>query len=254
MAVSTATYNNKTGILNIVTETPHNFRGIVNQTKLSGLHFTCGGNYDVGSATYNETTGDLELGIGSHVLTVGEKVKINNNSLVFTCTGGGGTHSYPRAGTDPIAGISTPITGTGATTITINVGIGTTAIHTFSSASAGAVRYGDNYLGISTTVFPNHDNAFSIIGIVSETSFNVNVGTSTVRHTYVGLGSAWAWHGQLTFGSGYSNNISIGVTVLDTEYEHKFINALTNAINPSVGPDLTPIDAIYTPDTGNCEY
>ena len=251
VAVSTATYNNKTGILNVVTETPHNFRGIVNQTKLSGLHFTCAGNYDVGSATYNETTGDLELGIGPHVLTVGEKVKINNNSLVFTCTGGGGTHSYPRAGTDPIAGISTPITGTGATTITINVGIGTTAIHTFSSASAGAVRYGDNYLGISTTVFPDHDNAFNITGIVSTTSFNVNVGTSTIRHTYVGLGSAWGWHGQLTFGSGYSNNISIGVTVLDTEYEHKFITALSNAINPSVGPDLTPIDAIYTPSTGN---
>ena len=41
------------------------------------------------------------------------------------------------------------------------------------------------------------------------------MGTSTITHTYVGQGSAYPYYPDLTFGSGYNNIVSIGVTVYD---------------------------------------
>jgi len=76
-------------------------------------------------ATYNPATGDLVLEIGTHTLSVGEGVVIDDNSLSFTCAmdGNQSTKTYPRPGIDPFAGRSMPITAETATSITVNAGV-----------------------------------------------------------------------------------------------------------------------------------
>ena len=86
MGITTASYNNRTGYLEITTDVPHNFRPSNEVVTLVGLEFTCSGTYNVSDATYNAATGDLTLTIGDHELQVGEKVGIGTSSLVFQCS------------------------------------------------------------------------------------------------------------------------------------------------------------------------
>ena len=76
----------------------------------------------------------------------------------------------------------------------------------FSCASAHA--------GVTTTIFPDGTlgNVFPVVGIVSDKTFNVNIGVSTIVHNYVGQGTAYPYYSKLTFGSGYNTVVSIGVS------------------------------------------
>lgn len=67
------------------------------------------------------------------------------------------------------------------------------------------------YSGVTTTVFPDHDCSLDIVNILSSTKLNINVGTSTITHHYVGFGSVYP-HYTLNVGSGYRGQVSIGVT------------------------------------------
>ena len=93
-------------------------------------------NVDVTTATYDPATGNLVMTIGSHSYNNTNKVKIANGKIKFKCDKDGyaTTHAYPRT-TDPVAGVITNIIGTGANTITANVG----KVNTFSA-----------FVGIST--------------------------------------------------------------------------------------------------------
>ncbi len=93
----------------------------------------------VTAATYTPANGDLTLTIGTHSNSVGDRVKIPQDALTFTCAkdNNATTHTYPRA-TDPIASYDPTITAVSATTITVNVGPAndnTVGAHTFVSAS-----------------------------------------------------------------------------------------------------------------------
>ena len=76
------------------------------------------------AAVYSPSAGTLVLTIGSHTLSVGEGVVIDDNSLSFTCDmdNNQSTKTYPRPGIDPYAGRSIPIAAVSADTITLNVG------------------------------------------------------------------------------------------------------------------------------------
>jgi len=77
-------------------------------------------------ATYNEQTGELTLAFGSaHGLSTNDTITLDNNSLSFTCTMDGNTASktYPRAGSDPIAGVTTAVTVLTTTSLKINVNV-----------------------------------------------------------------------------------------------------------------------------------
>jgi len=251
MGITTASYNNRTGYLEITTDVPHNFRPSNEVVTLVGLEFTCSGTYNVSDATYNAATGDLTLTIGDHELQVGEKVGIGTSSLVFQCSQDnyGSEHSYPRHGVDPIAGIGTPITDITSTNITIKVGVGTDSLHKY--VSGGVVNYGSQYVGVTTTIFPNavNDRPFSIVETLTDKTFVANVGTSTVRHNYVGSGTAYPYYSDLNWGSGYYGNVAIGVT--DDAYEHKFVSAGVGSITANAGGPFTAIDAQYESHTGN---
>ena len=52
-------------------------------------------------------------------------------------------------------------------------------------------------------------------------------------------------------GSGYNGLVSIGVTVLDIEYDHKFVSAGVNSITDNTGGTHTATDATYNSRTGD---
>jgi len=117
--------------------------------------------YTPTGATYNPTTGVMELTIGSHSLVAGKYVDIATNSLSFTCAldSNATTKTYPRPSGSAAPGgydyaYNTPveITGVTATSITINVGVSSnTSAHTFVSATSGCISNSNAHTFTSAT-------------------------------------------------------------------------------------------------------
>ena len=109
---------------------------------------------------------------------------------------------------------------------------------------------------------PN-DRDFSVTGILSSTTFTTDIGVDAQAHAYVGNGTAFEYLGDLTFGSGYRNPVSVAVTDLSgngasanitaevVSNTHVFVSATTNAVTVTGGSPLTPTGATYDPATGN---
>ena len=109
------------------------------------------------------------------------------------------------------------------------------------------------YTGVTTTIFPDHNRSFDIIDIISATELNVNVGPSSISHTYVQGGQIYE-HFSLNFGSGYREPVSIAVT--DLAYEHRFERAESNAITKTTSGTVAvnpPTAAKYTSHTGDLQ-
>ena len=72
--------------------------------------------------------------------------------------------------------------------------------------------------------------------------------------TAVGAGGSFVSVGLGTtdnLGSGYNGLVSIGVTVVDIEYDHKFVSAGVNSITDNTGGTHTATDATYNSRTGD---
>ena len=80
----------------------------------------------VAPTTYDNTTGLMEMEIGSHSLTTSDTVTISANSMTFTCANDNHAtqHTYPRT-SDPAYNTAVAITAVTGTTITVNVGTNT---------------------------------------------------------------------------------------------------------------------------------
>jgi len=98
----------------------------------AGITADSGGPFTAGSGTsYDSTTGDLVLAIGTHSLNTSNTIGINGNSLTFTCSQDNYAtqHTYPRP-KDPVYNrTDIAITATTGTTITVNVGKGNASKH-----------------------------------------------------------------------------------------------------------------------------
>ena len=109
--------------------------------------------FDPTNATYEPSTGVMEITIGSHDIEIGDKVRLKPNSFTFYCATGGPSQpkTYPRAVAgdgDPDPSYNVPVTvdDKSSTTITLNVGVSQdTSQHFFVSADAGAVVKADWY-------------------------------------------------------------------------------------------------------------
>ena len=87
--------------------------------------------------------------------------------------------------------------------------------------------------------------------MVSETTFEVQAGPSTIAHTYVGGGNAFEFFEDNTFGSGYrGGTVSIGVT--DQAYVHRFASAGIGSIRKTTfnGTQYTATNADYESHSG----
>ena len=87
-------------------------------------------------ATYDAATGELVLDIADHGLSVGDRVKIADNSLSFKCSmdGYSSVKTYPR-NTDPASTQYLGITASTADSITVNVGQSPTVNHQVSNGT-----------------------------------------------------------------------------------------------------------------------
>ena len=260
LGIQTAVYDNLSGIITVTTNDVHGFAlDRPTSVKLKGLEFVCPKTVvgTVTNATYNPATGVLVLTIPNHGLVVGDAVILKTGGICFMCDKDSYTtvHCYPRV-TDPAA--NKYLTVTNRTTNTFRVNVGASApsdqyAHVFNSADADAVKTigGGGYVGVTTTIFQDHERPLFVVGIVSERSFEVRAGASTIPHTYQGGGHAYEFYEDLTFGSGYrGGTVAIGVT--DIAYEHKFVSSGIGSIRKGVynGDAFTATDAIYESHSG----
>ena len=258
--ISTAAYDNITGIITVTTDKVHGFSlGRPNTVQLKGLEFVCPKTV-VGqptNATYDGVTGISTITIANHGLVNGDAVILETGSICFTCTkdSNNSTHCYPRA-TDPAANQYLTVSNVTTNTFRVNVGAsnpGDVYAHTFVSATATAVKTigGGGYVGVTTTIFQDHDRPLFLVGIVSERTFEVQAGASTIPHTYQGGGHAFEYFADNTFGSGYrGGTVSIGVT--DQAYVHRFVSAGIGSIRKTTfnGTQYTATNADYESHSG----
>ncbi len=263
LGIQTAIYDNVTGIITVTTNQVHGF-GLErpNTVKLKGLEFRCPKTV-VGTptnATYNPATGVLVLTIPNHGLANGDAVVLDTGSICFTCDkdSNNTTHCYPRA-TDPAAGQYLTISNRTTNTFRVNVGASAPSdqyVHTFVSAAANSVKTigGGGYVGVTTTIFQDHERPLFVVGIVSDRTFEVQAGASTIPHTYQGGGHAFEFFEDLTFGSGYRGG-SVAIAVTDQAYEHRFVSSGIGSIRKgnfaaSSVNSFTATNAVYTSHTG----
>ena len=94
------------------------------------------------NATYDHITGVMNLTIGAHTYSVGDRVVIAENGITFSCPDEFGAPvniSHPRS-TDPLYNTPIVITAVDATSITMNAGAaGVDKVHTFVSATTDCV-------------------------------------------------------------------------------------------------------------------
>jgi len=157
LPVSDFNYNTVTGIATITTATSQT----INANTVS-------------AATYTPATGVMVLTIGAHSYELNDYIMIAPESLTFTCDldSHATQHSYPRAtgssapgGKDYAYNTPVKITATGATTITVNVGISSdTSTHTFVSATAGGISESDSNSAA--------DRVKYLIGIINDVTEN----------------------------------------------------------------------------------
>ena len=262
--IETAHYDHVTGIMTVTTNKVHGFALESPETvKLEDFNFTCP-TYTIGqptaNTTYDPATGDMVVEIAGHGLSNGDSIKLKEESITFSCgyngaTGTAAQKSYPRK-TDPAYDRYMYISDVTTDTFKVNVLFGVTPTntdaHTFVSATADSVQ-SLNYVGVTTSVFQDHERPLQLVGVTSERSFQVNVGINSIPHTYLMGGDVYAFYDELTPGSGYREPVSIGVT--DINYLHKFISANANAITAYtgsfMGQNLTPTSADYNSVDGS---
>ena len=150
-------------------------------------------------------------------------------------------------------GIQTAIYDNASGIITVT----TNKVHGFALERPNTVKLKNlefscvGYSGVTTTIFQDHERGLFVVGIVSDRTFEVQAGPSTIAHTYVGGGEAYEFFGDLTFGSGYrGGSVAIGVT--DQAYEHRFVSSGIGSIRKGnfAGDAFTATDAVYTSHTG----
>ena len=107
------------------------------------------------AATYNPTTGFITLTVNSHGFNVGDKIRIDDGGITFTCSqdSNATNHPYPRStdyASDKILEISSKTTNT----FTMFVGTSSnTTTHTFVSAVANSVKKINTQLDVSNAVY-----------------------------------------------------------------------------------------------------
>ena len=102
-------------------------------------------NYTATGATYSPTTGLLTLTVNGHGFVNGERIKIADNSLTFSCAkdSNATNHTYPRP-SDPVSGKWLTISGVTTNTFQVQVldSLPSTNVssHTFVSATANGIK------------------------------------------------------------------------------------------------------------------
>jgi len=99
--------------------------------------------HTITNAPYDASTGDVTITISNHNFNNGDYIKLDNNSLTYTCVLDGDTveKSYPRVGYDYPSGRWLEISNVTTNTFDINIGSSSyTSAHTFVSATSNGLK------------------------------------------------------------------------------------------------------------------
>ena len=204
-------------------------------------------------ATFNTQTGIVTITVASHGMRDGDWVKLDDDSLTFTCTQGGGTHSYPRS-SDPISGKWVQVSGCTGSTFGIqcleNTPCTNATVHTFNSATTN---------GIKQKRDRSYQNAMKISSVTG-TTITLNVGVSSDTTTHRWKPGHVATAGVIGGGNHthtWAGGTATGAVILPHGFRpQRILTVETAAYNPTTGimtltvPDhnLTSTDQIKIKD------
>ena len=187
----------------------------------NGLGLTGASEHTVTNATYTPSTGALTLTITGHGFTNGDRIRIKDDSITFTCSKDydATTHTYPRS-TDPVSNKFLHITNVTTNTFDVNVGKSQDlSSHTFISATSN---------GIERAVASVKLDADSI-------SFSCDMGGGAVTKTYPRttdpIANQWV---PITNSQTNSFDIFVGKTVFGNT-AHTYQSATSNGIKVQDG-------------------
>ena len=234
-------------------------------------------------AEYDPTTGLMEITIGAHTLRPGTSIKLDQESIKFTCDldDNNAEKAYPRT-TDPFYDTAIKIESVTDTTITIQTltTIPSTNIsrHTFSSANANAVRTGGNYNHSFVANLPAGVNAIRrAVNTVTIGTESLNFTCSRDKHLSIhpyprstdpaagqtlGLDDSTINTISVNVGSGGGGGTGAEFTAKVASNKHRFVNSIgthifvgTNKWDAiTVGTTKRSVsDATYIPSTGILE-
>ena len=191
------------------------------------------------AATYAPTTGVLRLTIAGHGCAVGDYVKIDDNSVTFTCARDNHTtqHSYPRS-TDPVSGVWLPIHQISANRIWVNIGKSPdTSAHTFVSATAG-VKKANEGIGIGT----------SKLGFKCTRDANAANPGGVAQQLYPRPGDPFSWNKkQISIASTTTSSVTVNVGVSSTSQTAKTQITDTTITQDTAAPACATVaSAIHT--------
>ena len=186
--VTDFTYDNTTGLATVTTLEPMKIvpmTAIGRSFSLAGLALSCvgyGNTIGVVGFNYNNVNGIAEIITDAdHGLSGGDDFKMRE--LIFSCdvggaTGYGQTFTITQFQYDNVTGLST-ITTSDPITGVIGIGSDIRLDNLEFSCPGGS--------GITTTIFPDgtQGNTFTVTNVIASDQFELNVGISTIPHTYV---------------------------------------------------------------------
>jgi len=260
--VSTASYNAQTGIFSVTTSAAHNLTGPTAK--------------NITDASYNASTGVLQLTSAGHGFAIGDKIRIKDDALTFTCTkdGNATNHTYPRS-TDPVSGQWLTIVAKATDTFDLQVGASKLGLNEYTHTWAGGtaanaiekandvIKFVDDSMTFTCALDGNATNhtyprstdpvsgQWLIVENVASTTFDVQVldnapSTNTSAHTFVSATTGAvtikrdpAHDSSLTITAVAATTITVNVTPI-TSYSsttHTFASASQGAV--VVGGDYT---------------
>lgn len=155
----------------------------------------------ISTAAYDHTTGILTVtSVSDHDLSTGDKIELKN--LTFSCPSGSPFHNvyaFPSA-----QGVNFAISSFDYDNRTGLATVGLTSAHNFRVGrlvhlSGIGFTCASAHSGITTTIFPDGSSGrkavdtfkYPILGVAGTNKFLVNVGVSTIVHTYNSGGNAY---------------------------------------------------------------
>ena len=278
LGFSCATHNNSIGVYDFQYDRQSGFSTVIldndhglssgDEFELRNLTFSCGDSgtgpsVSVSGASYNEGTGVLDLTTGAaHGAHVGKTVQIKG--LTWSCA---------SSGLGPVVNVSSAVYDENSGSLTVTTS-GVSGIHTGETVQLKNLEFScPGGSGITTTIFPDGTSnfipgygpdVFRVATVNSTTEFAVNVGPSTIAHTYVSGGTAQAGITTTVFPDGTSNfvqgygpdvflvtasngtstlSVNVGVSTIATTYVSG--GTVQAGVTTTVFPDIQSNDYVF---------
>ena len=198
--------------------------------------------FNVSAATYNANTGSMTVNIGSHSMVVGEEIMFRPNSLTFTCSmdGNNDQKTYPRFGKDPFYDKALKITAKDSNTITVNVGPSPLVNHTVTDATY------DPSSGVMEATIGNHILKVGDTVTITDNSLNFQclLDLYTSDHTYPRSGDPASGDAiAITAVSDTTITMNVGTSSDTTQHRWKPGYVGTDAIQSGGGHTHTFVSA-----------